>query len=590
LSLIASLFVQGAVQASNEQAGLIPAPSRVGWMLVMPRQPNVLYIGVDLPKADPSIGICNDLPMRSSDAGVTWVDLSGVFASVEVDDPSMDLSLACVAPTFSASLDGNSAYAIVVQGRFGPAIAYGLVHSTDGLNWQPKLDNAMAANTFTESAVRHQRLYSSLTSTASPDSGGACSVTTSVSDDGGLTWTAAGDPTKAMPNAGQLQVGQLTADPRHADTVYATLGDCDNYSPGSVTVSHDRGTTWPPFRLPSGSHGDVLDTSRLHPNELVAGPAAGQTGDRWYVSPDQGTTWHAVTCPGEMGGACPIATVDNVFGAGKSYAIGNDGIYAFQGGGAGLQRLPLSDRLPVPPATIADVQAGTRMGDPVYVLSKSGVLYRSDDAGLSWQRLTAGILPNAQPPSTAPGALLVHLTKHSVAPAFVSTYRKLGAFVVGNPVTEAYWEGTVLTQDFEHMRLQLRGAVVTVADLGTEALSRALQVDNPDSVLVDGFNDEPSLGPNNATRQYFPQTHHSVTGSFLLYWRSHGGQAVLGAPITKVVTDSNGDGSGRKYQMQYFQNVRLEYHPENKDPHFQILLGLLGDESLLYRGWDVKTG
>ena len=64
----------------------------------------------------------------------------------------------------------------------------------------------------------------------------------------------------------------------------------------------------------------------------------------------------------------------------------------------------------------------------------------------------------------------------------------------------------------------------------------------------------------------------------------------FGAPITSVFTDGNSDGSGRTYQMQYFEKVRLEYHPENKDPRYQILLGLLGDESLFNRGWEIKAG
>ncbi len=583
ISLVTVPFLKGSVQAAAERGGLIPASSSVGWMLVLPRRPNVLFFGVDGPKADPSSEQCSEAPMMSSDAGATWADLSAVFAGIGGSDAS-----GCLHPIFSASLDGGSAYATVVKTVGGAPTVYGVLHTVNGLDWQPKLPKAMGVDTWTESAARPQRLYGSYTYFSSPDSGEVCSVTISVSDDGGLTSTKTGDPTKDLPNADVLEVGRLTADPRDADTVYATLGDCpDGFVPRSVMVSHDRGATWSPLPLPADVKGFVLDTNRYEPNELVARPAAGQGGDRWYVSPDQGKTWHAVLCPGAVQSACPLATVDNVFGTGKSYALGNDGIYAFQGGGPGLQRLPLSDRLPVPAWDIADMQAGTRMGDPVYLLDISGVLYRSDDAGKSWQRLAAGVLPTAQPASTAPGAIFVKATKHSVAPAFITTYRKLGSFVVGNPVTEAYWEGSVLTQDFEHMRLEVRGTVVTVGNLGSEVLG---QVFDPDSILYRAMDPESSPGPNSATRQYFPQTHHMVSGTFLAYWNKHGGSAELGAPITSVFTDSNGDGSGRKYQMQYFQKVRLEYHPENKDPHFQILLGLLGDESLVNRGWAVKNG
>ena len=35
---------------------------------------------------------------------------------------------------------------------------------------------------------------------------------------------------------------------------------------------------------------------------------------------------------------------------------------------------------------------------------------------------------------------------------------------------------------------------------------------------------------------------------------------------------------GKEYLTQYFERARFEYHPENGDPKFQVLLGLLGRE------------
>lgn len=63
---------------------------------------------------------------------------------------------------------------------------------------------------------------------------------------------------------------------------------------------------------------------------------------------------------------------------------------------------------------------------------------------------------------------------------------------------------------------------------------------------------------------------------------------ILGLPITAEFQSDNGDGSGRTYDMQYFQNVRLESHPEVSNPEYRIQLGLLGPESLLGRGWTVQ--
>ncbi len=35
-------------------------------------------------------------------------------------------------------------------------------------------------------------------------------------------------------------------------------------------------------------------------------------------------------------------------------------------------------------------------------------------------------------------------------------------------------------------------------------------------------------------------------------------------------------GDGKLHRVQYFERYRLEYHPENSDPKYQVLLGLLG--------------
>ena len=61
--------------------------------------------------------------------------------------------------------------------------------------------------------------------------------------------------------------------------------------------------------------------------------------------------------------------------------------------------------------------------------------------------------------------------------------------------------------------------------------------------------------------------------------------AVFGEPISEMFTEQNGDGSGRRYQMQWFQKARLELHPENRDRNYRVLLGLLGPQALRERGW-----
>ena len=60
---------------------------------------------------------------------------------------------------------------------------------------------------------------------------------------------------------------------------------------------------------------------------------------------------------------------------------------------------------------------------------------------------------------------------------------------------------------------------------------------------------------------------------------------MFGNPISEVLNEQNDDGTGKSYVLQYFQNARLEYHPENKGTRYEIQLGLLGTQLLRQKGW-----
>ena len=69
--------------------------------------------------------------------------------------------------------------------------------------------------------------------------------------------------------------------------------------------------------------------------------------------------------------------------------------------------------------------------------------------------------------------------------------------------------------------------------------------------------------------QYFPETDHTVRGQFLHFFSEHGSLDVFGLPISEEIVEGG-------VRVQYFQNVRLEWHPENPRP-YQVQPGLLGD-------------
>ena len=74
--------------------------------------------------------------------------------------------------------------------------------------------------------------------------------------------------------------------------------------------------------------------------------------------------------------------------------------------------------------------------------------------------------------------------------------------------------------------------------------------------------------------QTFAETGKTVCGRFLEYWRTHGGLAQQGYPISAEFTEVS-DLNGQAYTVQYFERAVFELHPENAPPN-EVLLSQLG--------------
>ncbi len=72
--------------------------------------------------------------------------------------------------------------------------------------------------------------------------------------------------------------------------------------------------------------------------------------------------------------------------------------------------------------------------------------------------------------------------------------------------------------------------------------------------------------------EYFQLTGHYIKGPFLEFFRKYGGSRIFGYPQTEVFYDPR-----LGLWVQYFDNVRMEWHPENPVP-YRVQLGLLGEE------------
>lgn len=74
--------------------------------------------------------------------------------------------------------------------------------------------------------------------------------------------------------------------------------------------------------------------------------------------------------------------------------------------------------------------------------------------------------------------------------------------------------------------------------------------------------------------RYFPETGHAVGGAFLRFWEANGGLDNFGLPISEEFDEVLPD--GLTYRVQYFERVRLEYHPQYAGTPYEVQLGLLG--------------
>ncbi len=76
---------------------------------------------------------------------------------------------------------------------------------------------------------------------------------------------------------------------------------------------------------------------------------------------------------------------------------------------------------------------------------------------------------------------------------------------------------------------------------------------------------------------YFPDTQHNLCAGFQAYWNQFGGLNIFGMPLTEEFQENG-------VTVQYFERARFEWHPGAWPAHFDVLLGLLGDEVTSGRG------
>jgi hypothetical protein len=182
-------------------------------------------------------------------------------------------------------------------------------------------------------------------------------------------------------------------------------------------------------------------------------------------------------------------------------------------------------------------------------------------------------VPTAPAPPDCCGARFFARTAHNLSGSFLTFWQDHGGLdTFGYPRTDPFVESARWVQYTERLLLEQVDGRVQVAPLGR---------------LLTAGRFFPRVAPfaPRPDRLYFAATGHSLSARFLTYWQSHDGATLLGAPISEVITEGNGDGSGRRYPLQWFENGRLEYHPELAGTRYAMELGLVGMQALRQRGW-----
>jgi len=346
-----------------------------------------------------------------------------------------------------------------------------------------------------------------------------------------------------------------------------------------LRISTDSGASWsaPGQNIPASASINAIAAGPTSPDVIYAG-----TDNGIYQTIDGGATWQQASRGIPDGVAIKAVAVDPLHGTRAVAGDNNGNIYhSLDGGTSWTQAYSTSssaiNALLYDPARPGTVLAGTG----------GSTLYLSTDGGANWSslgslsfssatvlclaislRATSPTDPVAPPAGGLEGVHYFAQTGHTVRGSFYAFYHQYGDLkVFGLPLSEAFSDHGQVVQYFERARLALTANGVRESPLGSLLTAgRAFPAAAP--------------SPSTASSRYFGATHHSVSGRFLTFWTLHHGQLLFDAPISQPLREQNGDGTGRSYQVQYFQNARLEYHPELAGTDNEVQIGLIGRQYL----------
>lgn len=163
-------------------------------------------------------------------------------------------------------------------------------------------------------------------------------------------------------------------------------------------------------------------------------------------------------------------------------------------------------------------------------------------------------------------------TGHHVPERFFKVWEQYDLAILGYPVSEPIDQDGRLTQYFERAVFQyFPEHEGTAYEVQFTLLGRQLAGDRTDPPF------QPLAEPPSPDANFYPETGHSLAGTFRDYWERHGGLYVFGYPISEPFEEN-----GRL--VQYFERARFEHWPEHAGTQYEVQLGLLGRDAAVAAG------
>jgi photosystem II stability/assembly factor-like uncharacterized protein len=231
------------------------------------------------------------------------------------------------------------------------------------------------------------------------------------STDGGASWTAVFDRESAAP------IGAIAIDPRNDRIVWVGTGESnprnDVESGDGIYLSVDGGESWQHAGLLRSAHISAISIDPANPRVVAVGVlgrvSAGDANRGVYVTRDNGVHWSRTLYVGPSSGVSSLVRVPShpstlFAGVWQVQRLPwtlesggpHGGIYRSDDNGITWRKLS-GHGLPGSPTGRIGLAAGTRGRIYALVASRAGDLWRSDDGGVNWRVMPHSPLLGARP-------------------------------------------------------------------------------------------------------------------------------------------------------------------------------------------------